>query len=141
MKASLLIIGGAGGVDSILIQLAKKLTNLTVVATASRLETIEWTKKMGADQVINHRVSLVYQLKDLDLQPAFVASLSGSDGHFPSIVELIKPRGHIALIHDGVLITTVTQHHGNLSVETLRQAHELQESGRAIGKNEIDRFR
>ena len=60
---SLLIIGAAGGVGSILIQLAKKLTGLTVIATASRPDTTEWIKKMGADHVINHRESLVDQVK------------------------------------------------------------------------------
>ena len=52
---SLLVIGGAGGVGSILIQLAKKLTGLTVIATASREDTHAWVKKMGADYVVNHR--------------------------------------------------------------------------------------
>ncbi|TKB26202.1 zinc-binding alcohol dehydrogenase family protein [Desulfopila sp. IMCC35006] len=97
---SLLIVGAAGGVGSILIQLAKKLTGLTVIATASRPDTIEWVKKMGADQVINHRESLVEQVKALGIQPRYVASLNGTEGHFPAIVELIKPRGHIALIDD-----------------------------------------
>ena len=96
----LLIIGGAGGVGSILIQLAKQLTNLTVIATASRPETIRWVEKMGADHVINHRESLVNQVKALDLEPRYVASLNGTAKHFPSIVELIRPRGHIALIDD-----------------------------------------
>jgi len=97
---SLLIIGGAGGVGSILIQLAKKLTELTVVATASRPETVDWVKKMGADHVINHRESLVEQMKGLGLAPQYVASLNGTGTHFPAIIELIKPRGHIALIDD-----------------------------------------
>lgn len=97
---SILIIGAAGGVGSILIQLAKKLTGLKVVATASRPDTIEWVKKMGADHVINHRESLVDQMKKLNIQPEYVASLNGTEQHFPSIVELIQPRGHIALIDD-----------------------------------------
>jgi NADPH:quinone reductase len=97
---SLLIIGGAGGVGSILIQLAKKLTKLKVIATASRPQTIEWAQKMGADHVINHHESIVDQAKDLGLAPRYVASLTGTDGHFSAIVELIKPRGHIALIDD-----------------------------------------
>ena len=96
----LLIIGGAGGVGSILIQLAKKLTDLTVVTTASRPETVEWVKKMGADHVINHHESLVDQINSLGLEPQYVASLNGTEGHFPAIVELIKPRGHIAIIDD-----------------------------------------
>ena len=96
----LLIIGGAGGVGSILIQLARKLTGLTVIATASRPETVEWVQKMGADHVINHYESLVDQINDLGLEPHYVASLNGTAEHFPSIVELIKPRGHIAIIDD-----------------------------------------
>ena len=96
----LLIIGGAGGVGSILIQLAKKLTGLSVIATASRPETTEWVKKMGAEHVINHRESLVDQVKALGIGPRYVASLNGTDRHFPAIIELIKPRGHIALIDD-----------------------------------------
>lgn len=95
-----MIIGGAGGVGSILIQLARQLTNLIVIATASRPETIEWVKKMGADHVINHHESLVDQIKELDIEPRYVAALTGTEGHFPAIVELIKPRGHIALIDD-----------------------------------------
>lgn len=97
---SILIVGGAGGVGSILIQLAKKLTRLKIVATASRTDTIDWVKKMGADHVINHRESLVDQIKELKLEPRYVVSLNGTEQHFSAIVELIKPRGHIALIDD-----------------------------------------
>jgi zinc-binding alcohol dehydrogenase family protein len=97
---SILILGGAGGVGSILIQLAKKLTGLKVVATASRPETTEWVKKMGTDHVINHHESLIDQLNAIDIQPLYVAALTGTDGHFSAIVELIKPRGHVAFIDD-----------------------------------------
>ncbi|SHO53411.1 zinc-binding alcohol dehydrogenase family protein [Desulfopila aestuarii] len=97
---SLLVIGAAGGVGSILIQLAKKLTGLTVIATASRQDTVDWIRKMGADMVINHRESLSEQISELGLTPRYVASLNGTESHFPAIVELIKPRGHIALIDD-----------------------------------------
>lgn len=97
---SLLVIGGAGGVGSILIQLAKKLTQLKIIATASRPETVAWVKEMGADHVIDHRQSLHQQLQELDVQPRYVAALTGTQGHFTNILELIKPRGHIALIDD-----------------------------------------
>lgn len=103
---SILIIGGAGGVGSILIQLAKQLTNLTVIATASRPDTIEWCQKMGADHVINHRESLVDQVSALGLTPRYVASLTASDQHFPAVIELIKPRGHVALIDDPAVLDT-----------------------------------
>ena len=97
---SLLIIGGAGGVGSILIQLAKKLTDLTVIATASRPDTREWVEDMGADHVINHRNPLDEEMRGLGIAPRYVASLNHTDTHFAAIVELIKPRGHIALIDD-----------------------------------------
>ena len=97
---SILVVGGAGGVGSILIQLVKQLTSLTVIATASRPETVEWVKKMGADHVVNHSQPLAAQVKALGLQPRYVASLTATEDHFDSIVELIKPRGHIGLIDD-----------------------------------------
>ncbi|MEM9450422.1 MAG: zinc-binding alcohol dehydrogenase family protein [Cyanobacteria bacterium P01_E01_bin.6] len=97
---SLLVIGGAGGVGSILIQLAKKLTGLTVIATASRDDTRAWVEKMGADDVVNHRNPLDEEMKALGITPRYVASLTQTQQHFAAIRELIKPRGHIALIDD-----------------------------------------
>lgn len=97
---SLLVIGGAGGVGSILIQLAKRLTGLTVIATASRPETQDWVRKMGADHVVDHRGNLAEQLRELGLAPEYVAALTATGQHWPAIVELIAPRGHIALIDD-----------------------------------------
>lgn len=97
---SLLVIGGAGGVGSMLIQLAKTLTNLTVIATASRPETQDWVRKMGADHVIDHRGDLAAQLNDLGQTPTYVAALTATDQHWPAIMNLIAPRGHIALIDD-----------------------------------------
>ena len=97
---AILIVGGAGGVGSIMIQLAKQLTNLTVVATASREDTVEWVKKMGADHVVNHRNPLNEELKALGIAPKYVATLNQTDRHFDAIIDLIKPRGHIALIDD-----------------------------------------
>ena len=97
---TLLVIGGAGGVGSIMIQLAKALTNLTVIATASRPETADWVRRMGADHVVNHRDDLTAQVKDLGLVPTYVAALTATDQHWPAILEFIAPRGHIALIDD-----------------------------------------
>lgn len=99
-REALLVIGGAGGVGSILIQLAKKLTGLTVIATASREDTHAWVKKMGADYVVNHRNPLDEELKFLGITPRYVAALTHTDKHFAAIRELIKPRGHMALIDD-----------------------------------------
>lgn len=108
---TLLVIGGAGGVGSILIQLAKMLTGLRVIATASRDETRDWCRKMGADAVIDHRQSLPDQLRDMGVQPRYVAALTASDRHFDAIVELIAPRGEIGMIDDpkGIDIAKIKQ--------------------------------
>jgi zinc-binding alcohol dehydrogenase family protein len=97
---SLLVIGGAGGVGSILVQLAKKLTKLTVIATASRPETRAWVEEMGADHVVNHRRPLDLEVAALGLQPRYVASLTHTGQHVSAIRELIAPRGRVALIDD-----------------------------------------
>lgn len=100
-KGTLLIINGAGGVGSILIQLARKLTGLAVVATASRPETIAWCERMGAHQVISHREPFAPQLKALGIdQVEYVAGLTATDRHLPAIGEVIAPQGHLALIDD-----------------------------------------
>jgi zinc-binding alcohol dehydrogenase family protein len=97
---TILVIGGAGGVGSILIQLVKALTRLTVVTTASRPQTEDWVRKMGADHVINHHEPLAAQLETLNLVPRYVAGLTATDQHFEALVNLLQPRGHLALIDD-----------------------------------------
>lgn len=97
---TLLVLGGAGGVGSILIQIAKTLTQLTVVATASRDETRAWVEKMGADHVIDHHGDMAAQLDALGIAPRYVASLTGTDKNYDAIIDLIAPRGTIALIDD-----------------------------------------
>jgi NADPH2:quinone reductase len=97
---SLLVIGGAGGVGSILIQLARQLTGLTVIATASRPETRDWVVRMGANHVVDHRNNMAEQIAALGLAPRFVASLTATDQHWPAILELIAPRGTVAMIDD-----------------------------------------
>lgn len=97
---SLLVIGGAGGVGSIMIQLAKQLTGLTVIASASRPDTVDWVRKMGADHVVDHHKPLNAEMKALGIQPGYVAALTQTEKHFDAIVDLIKPRGHIGLIDD-----------------------------------------
>lgn len=98
---TLLIVGGAGGVGSILIQLACRLTGLTVVATASRPETTQWCLDLGAHAVIDHSKPLPAQIGSLGLPPvALIASLTNTDAHFEALADLIAPQGHLALIDD-----------------------------------------
>jgi NADPH2:quinone reductase len=98
---TLLIIGGAGGVGSMLIQLARRLTGLTVVATASRPESRKWCLELGAHAVIDHSQTLPPQLAALALPPvALIASLTGTEQHFPALVEVLAPQGQIGLIDD-----------------------------------------
>lgn len=100
-NTTILVIGGAGGVGSITIQLLKQLTDLTIIATASRPETKEWVKQLGADYVLDHRESLAPQIKQLGLNaPSYVFSTTQTDQHLADIVELITPQGHFGLIDD-----------------------------------------
>lgn len=97
----ILIVGAAGGVGSILVQLASALTGATVIATASRDRSAQWVKKLGADYVIDHSQSLVEQIEHLDIgQVTHVASLTHTDSYLDSYVELLAPMGKIALIDD-----------------------------------------
>jgi len=98
---SLLIIGAAGGVGSILTQLARKLTRLTVIGTASRDETRQWVTDLGAHHVIDHSKPLVAQLEAIGVgQVDHVASLTHTDTHFAQLIEALRPQGQLALIDD-----------------------------------------
>ena len=184
---TVLILAGAGGVGSIAIQLAKKLTGLTVIATASRPDSIQWCKEMGADFVVNH-----YQLKE-DLakigqnEVDYILDFVDLEGYWETACEIIKPQGHIVSItgsatplnlnllkvksvsfswelmytrsmfttgdiarqHDilnhiselldaGTLKTTLTTTLKGFTVENLKKAHQMQESGKTIGKTVIE---
>ena len=98
---ALLVIGGAGGVGSIALQLARQLTDLTVIATASRPETRAWVQRMGAHHVIDHREALAPQVQALQLgQPSFVFSTTQTHRHLADVATLIAPQGRFALIDD-----------------------------------------
>lgn len=98
---AILIIGGAGGVGSIAIQLARVLTDMTVIATASRPETVKWAQLLGAHHVVDHAKPLAAEIAKLGIgAPAFVFSTTQTDKHFDQIVELIAPQGRFGLIDD-----------------------------------------
>lgn len=97
----LLVIGAAGGVGSILVQLARRLTGVTVIGTASRAETADWVRDLGAHHVIDHSKPLADELRRIGIdQVDYVVGLNQTDRHFDQIVEAIKPQGKIALIDD-----------------------------------------
>ena len=113
-ESHILIIGGAGGVGSIAIQLAKNLVNqsssstassssfpaINVIATASRAESVEWCKRMGADYVVNHHKDLKSQIKELvgiDYTD-YILCLNNTDNHFESMKQLVAPQGKICSI-------------------------------------------
>jgi zinc-binding alcohol dehydrogenase family protein len=107
--SSILIIGGAGGVGSITIQLAKNLVNdlsssssfsgINVIATAYRNESVEWCKKIGAGYVINHHKDLKSQIKEIGIDYGdYILCLNNTDGHFDSMKRLIAPQGKICSI-------------------------------------------
>ncbi|PHS69314.1 MAG: NADPH:quinone reductase [Methylophaga sp.] len=96
---TILIIGGAGGVGSIAIQLAKVIADLNVITTASRSESEKWCLKMGADQVINHHGDLVHQYHALaQHDPDYILCLNDTDRHFAAMAALIAPQGMICSI-------------------------------------------
>ncbi|GLT13800.1 zinc-binding alcohol dehydrogenase family protein [Vibrio algivorus] len=97
-RKTLLIIGGAGGVGSISIQLAKQLTNLTIIATGSRPESQEWIKQMGADYVADHH-NLIHSVRELGFDTVdYIFNTADTLGHWDSMVELIAPQGMISSI-------------------------------------------
>lgn len=180
---SILIIGGAGGVGSIAIQLAKKIAGLTVIATASRPETIDWCKEQGADFVVDHK-NLISSVREAGFEHVdFILDFVNTNFYWDTMVELIKPQGRIAsitgssdlvalnklktksisfswesmftrstfqtedmeeqgiilnkiadLLDDGTLKSTLKETLIGLTADNLKKAHQLLESGKAIGK-------
>ncbi|TXR36761.1 zinc-binding alcohol dehydrogenase family protein [Ectopseudomonas mendocina] len=185
----LLITGAAGGVGSMLVQLARKLTRLTVIGTASRQETADWVRQLGAHHVIDHSQPLLAQLQALGVPEIdYVASLTHTEQHFAQLIDVLKPQGRLgviddpetldvmplkrkslslhwelmftrslyetpdminqhhllnrvsALIDQGVLQTTVSEHFGAINAANMRRAHALIESGKARGKIVLEGF-
>ena len=100
-RQQLLIVGAAGGVGSILVQLASQLTDAVVIGIASRPESQAWVTELGADFVIDHRKPLSEELKRIGIDNVtHVASLNATEQHYDEIVESLAPQGKLALIDD-----------------------------------------
>lgn len=182
-EKTVLILAGAGGVGSMAIQLAKKIGNLTVIATASREDSIQWCKDLGADFVVNHH-NLKEELEKIGhSQVNYILDFVDLEGYWNVASEIIKPQGHIVsitgsskplnldilkmksvtfswelmytrsmfttedierqhyilntiadLLDAGTIKTTLTTTLEGFTVENLKKAHEMQESGKTIGK-------
>lgn len=105
---SLLIIGAGGGVGSILIQLARQLTRLTVIGSASRDATRAWVTRLGAHHTVDHTRPMQPQLAELGLANVdIVISLTHTDHHYPDIIEALAPQGQLALIDDPATLDAV----------------------------------
>ncbi len=120
---SILIVGGAGGVGSVAIQLAKKLGKLNVIATASRDETRDWVAKYGADSVVNHRLPLDEELKAVvpSGMVDFILCLNSTTAHWPALCRAIAPQGTIGSIVE----TSAPLDMGPLMSKSARFAWEL----------------
>lgn len=100
-RGVLLVVGAAGGVGSMLVQLARQLTGLTIVGTAGRPESAQWLRDLGAHQVIDHREPWSPQLLERGIEDVgLVASLTATGEHWPAILEVVAPQGRVALIDD-----------------------------------------
>ncbi|MGE3268973.1 MAG: zinc-binding alcohol dehydrogenase family protein [Chloroflexota bacterium] len=114
---SLLIVGGAGGVGSILIQLARRMTGLTVIATASRPETADWCRQLGAQEIVDHTKPLAEELARIGTpQVEMIASLTATDRHASAYPEILKPQGKLALIDDPATLDVMPFKRKSISV-------------------------
>ncbi len=137
---AILIIGGAGGVGSIAIQFVRALTDITVIATASRPETQAWVKELGAHHVIDHTKPLPAQIAALGIgAPGFVFSTTGTSGHLAGIVELIAPQGRFGLIDDpetldvmGFKRKSVSTHWEFMYTRSMFQTADIEEQNKLL---------
>jgi zinc-binding alcohol dehydrogenase family protein len=138
--SSLLVSGAAGGVGSILLQLARRLTGLTIIGTASRPETLQWASQMGAHHVADHTKPLAAQLSELRLPPIkYIASLTATARNFSSLAEVLAPQGKLGLIDDPEALDvallkrkSASLHWEFMFARSLWQTADMSEQGRIL---------
>ena len=114
---SILVIGAAGGVGSIMVQLLKQRTKLNIIASASRPETISWLEDLGADTIVNHRNPLSEEFAAKNLSEVdYVVSLNNTEQHLLEIEKIVKPQGQFALIDDPETLNIVPFKNKSVSV-------------------------
>ena len=137
--SAILIVGGAGGVGSIAVQIARQRTDLIVIATASRPETQEWVRGLGAHHVVDHSRPLAAQIAELGIgAPAFVFSTTHTEQHGADIAELIAPQGRFALIDDpkgfDIMVfkrKAVSIHHELMFTRSIYGTPDMHEQGKS----------
>ena len=97
---SLLVIGGAGGVGSVAIQLARRVAGIDVIGTASRPESQAWVSALGAQHVVDHRQPLPPQLAALGIAPDYILCCSDTSSYFAAMAEMIRPQGRVCVLVD-----------------------------------------
>jgi len=139
----ILVIGAAGGVGSILIQIAKAVTGATIIATASRESSQAWVKKLGADHVVDHTKPLQAQIEALRIgQVTHVASLNGTESYFETYTELLAPFGKIAMIDDPstpldvmkLKFKSLSLHIEFMFARSMFNADDMDEQGRLLNR-------
>ena len=133
--ASVLIVGGTGGVGSMAVQLARQLTRLTVVTTSfDDAQEREWSRKNGADHVLDHTKPIAAQVAALNIAPVkYVFSTNMTGHHFPEIAELIAPQGRFGLIDDPepfdlrlIKVKSVSTHWENMFTRSIFQTEDIE---------------
>ena len=139
---SILVIGAAGGVGSIMVQLLKQLTQLNIIGTASREITTAWLKELGANHVINHRNKLSTEFTQYGLpEPDYVVSLNATEQHIDEIVKIIKPQGKFGFIDDPKILNVmpfkrkaVSTHIELMFTRSLYQTEDMIEQHRILNE-------
>jgi len=143
---SMLILGAGGGVGSIAIQLARALSDLTVVATASRPETADWCRELGAHHVIDHSKPMAAQLETLGYRFIdYIFGVNGTGQHYDAIVEIISPQGKLGIIDDPGAIgidkmkgKSASLHWESMFTRSTFQTSDIEEQHRLL--NEVARL-
>ncbi len=141
-NGTLLIVGGAGGVGSIAVQLARQLTGLTVIASASRPESQAWVRDLGAHHVVDHSMPLAPQIEALGVPtPDFVFSTTHTDQHFADLAALIAPQGRFLLIDDPASFSimpfklkSVSIHWEMMFTRSMFKTSDIAEQGRLLNR-------
>ena len=137
---TLLVVNGAGGVGSILLQLARRLTGLRVIATASRPDTERWCRQMGAHDVVDHRRPLDEAVRAIGVDAVeYVAALTATEQHAPALASLIAPQGRIGIIDDPATLDivpfklkSVSLHWELMYTRSLFRTADMGEQGRIL---------